>query len=152
MKLRSKITHESKTVEGVRFTVRVLNQIRKAVREEGLVQVRAQIRAKHDAIRNAGDDVNQIATLADEAAILASKHVTPAYLRAGLISIEGLEIDDKPITTVEDVLEFAPDELLDEILTACNDASGLSEEQQKNSQSPTTSSGAVGADQTTTTA
>lgn len=69
--------------------------------------------------------------LRHEIDLLVSLELKPAYIRAGLVAIEGLEIDGKP-ATVETVLESGGDELIEEIYRACYAASDLSPEQRKN--------------------
>ncbi len=78
--------------------------------------------------------------------LIFDQYIKPATIRAGLISLEGLEIEGKPATPelLLTATSDACDGLIDEIYAACDKASGLSGETQKNSESPTTSS--VGAE------
>jgi hypothetical protein len=78
-------------------------------------------------------------------------NLKPAYLRAGLVSIEGYTIDGI-VPTVDALLESGDDGLLDEIYLACSEASGLSPVQQKNLQSPGTSDEAAQPGETSSTA
>lgn len=58
-------------------------------------------------------------------------HILPATIRAALVGIEGLTVDGKDVT-VDDVLSDSPDDLLEEIASACLSASGLIEADAKN--------------------
>jgi hypothetical protein len=58
--------------------------------------------------------------------------IMPAEIGAALVAVEGLVIDGKKITAVEEFLEAAPDALLDEAWELCRSVSALSEDQEKN--------------------
>ncbi len=153
MQLTTTITHESAALAGVRFTVRRLNYIARCERDLGILSNRSRlggIMREMEMLCDGGaivrdDDgkVTNIRTgkestfrvLENEWAMLHQTQIVPAYIRAGLVSIEGLEVDGKP-ATVESVLAAAPDALLDEIFAACHAASDLSDEQRKNWQPP----------------
>lgn len=148
-------THESQAEPGVRFTVRVLNRIQRAGRDmellkhrERLTQIQSEIaelivekdngpgQPKTMSVKP-GAEV-RMAVLSHESTLIEAQHVTPAYIRAGLVSVEGYDIDGQP-ATVETIISGGSDALLDEIYTACSAASGLSAEQRKNSQPAGTS-------------
>jgi len=85
-----------------------------------------------------------------QAQMVRDEHFKPAAIRASLVKIDGLEIDGKP-ATAELLLASTGadyDELIDEIYLACEAAAGLSADQQKNSQSLTTSTEPVVGDPT----
>jgi len=75
----------------------------------------------------------------------------PARVRWGLAAIANLEIDGAPATT-DSQLARGPLELTTEILAAIDTVSGLTNEQLKNSPSPTTFSALVVATSPSTTA
>jgi hypothetical protein len=72
-------------------------------------------------------------------ATLVAGEVDRIYLRWGLRSVEGLEIDGQPATP-EALLERGPEPLVDEALAAIRREAGLSEAERKNSRSPSISS------------
>lgn len=159
MTFESKINHESESFPGVKFTVRRLNSIQRAKRDAKMLEQRVRISeldAKQRALPKVEPDqpdsaAVERARLTAELETLESEHFKPAYIRAGMISIEGFEVEGKA-GGVEDVLEHAPDELIAEIYLACIRASGLTEIQQGNSQSPSTSTDQEGGGETSTTA
>ena len=163
LSLNSTISRESKAHPGVRFTVRRLNHLQRAKRtfgvlqhasriQELLVEYRqvleaAGIRARpfeeeqaETERRQAANNLPRAAALDSEIGQLLDAHIKPAAIQAGLLSIDGFHVDGKAATP-EQVLEFAPPDLLEEIFLACETASGLNGEEQKNSQSPGLSPG-----------
>jgi len=64
-------------------------------------------------------------------AALVAGEVDEAYLRWGLASIEGLEVDGKAAST-EILLADGPEELVQEIVAAIKSRLSLSEEERKN--------------------
>lgn len=141
----SKITHESKSMPGVTFTVRRLNQIQRAKRDLALASTRIDQLARDWRAgtkgMKAGDTVTDPALLqlAADISLEDTVHSLPVVLRHGLVSIEGLSIDGAP-ATVEMLISDGPEDLITEIKEACQAAAGLSVEQTKNSQSPGDSS------------
>jgi hypothetical protein len=82
-----------------------------------------------------------------------NRDLKPAYIRASLISIDGFQVDDKPAAKPWDsLIRSAPDELIDELYLAANLNSGLTGEQEKNSQSPSPSPAVEDGGTSTTTA
>jgi hypothetical protein len=65
-----------------------------------------------------------------EGAVLNSE-VSNLYLRWGLVSIDGMELDGQPATP-ELVLESGPEDLCNEIVAAIQAECGLSQEERKN--------------------
>lgn len=160
MNLESTVTKDSTTRPGVRFTVRVLNKIQRARRDFALVEPRTKLTGLYQQMSaipsDATEDADRLrrASLDHECGLLIDMHLKPAYIRAGLLSIEGLEIDGKP-ATADSLIERGNDELdplIDEIYLACATESGLSEEQKKDSPSPEPSSAAPAEDEKNTTA
>ncbi len=150
--LQSKTTHESKSVPGVTFTVRALNKIQRAKRDLPVAEARQRLAmliseyaplAKIDEADRTEAQSMRMREIDFEFSLIDHRDIMPAEIRAGLVSIEGLEIDGKP-ATVESLIEGAGadmDDLIEEIAVACKAASGLSAAETKNSESATTSSG-----------
>lgn len=85
--------------------------------------------------------------------LIINRELKPAYIRASLVSIEGFEVEGKPAAKPWDTLICnAPDELIDELYLAANLNSGLTSEQEKNSQSPSPSPAAEDGGRSSTTA
>lgn len=63
--------------------------------------------------------------------LIHDQFMIPATITAALVAVEGLTVDGHDVS-VQDVLEYAPDTLLDEITKACVGASGLIEADSKN--------------------
>lgn len=76
----------------------------------------------------------------DDLLAFKQSEVYPVYIRWGLASIEGLEIDDKP-ATVESLLDLGPDDLVEEILREIEGRSELTADADRNLDLPTTSQG-----------
>lgn len=159
MNLESKVSHESKSLPGVRFTVRRLNQIQRARRDGKIIDARVRISELTDQLNSLPKEDSepglklQRARLDAQIGIEIVTIIKPAYIRAGLLSVEGLTIDGQPVKP-EDLIESGQDDFLDEVYEACVTASGLSAEQEKNSQSPGTldAAGKPGDPSTTVTA
>lgn len=146
--LKSKSTLESKSTPGVSFTVRTLNKIQRAKRDLLIIETRQQMSAL---VREYGplaeletptpEQAKRKALIDVEYTWLEDRDLKPALLRAGIVSVEGMEIDGKAVT-VDALIESAGadyDALIDEMYTACEAASGLSATETKNSSSDTTS-------------
>ncbi len=145
MNLSPQQKHESAALPGVSFTVRRLNYIARCERDLALLEDRARMAAligRMQALCD-GDDFTKPRAGAEqehrrldaEYAMLHQTRIIPAYIRAGLVSVDGLTVDGAAADTAA-VLAAAPDALLDEIFAACVAASDLSESQRKNWQSP----------------
>lgn len=79
-------------------------------------------------------------------------HIKPATIRAYVTRVEGLSVDDVPVITGADLAERAPDVLCDEVYLFIHTHGGLSDEERKNSPSPSTSPEAEGGPMKSTTA
>lgn len=147
MHLINRTTHESKAVPGVNYTTRTLNSIQRARRDSTIAEHRREytrlttelnlLLAKH--MKGDTDEARKLAyetlpldvklsihDLEDLSRVVLDQHITPAVIGAALVSIEGGEF------TLENLAEEAPDALIEEIVTACSAASGLTADQQKN--------------------
>jgi hypothetical protein len=149
MQIESKKTIESTTAPGVTFTVRRLNRIQRAKRDLGCMDARLRFTAAIERYRDlekvkegarTPEQETEMRALDYEAGLIVNEHLKPASISAALTAITGLEIDGKPATVAAIIENGGPevDELLDEIYTACEAASGLSGAETKNSQSPST--------------
>jgi hypothetical protein len=152
--LKSKFTESSKKYPGVSYTVRNLNTIRRAERDAAIASHRleytrltAERATQFKAL--AGEDgtaeerntrVNAlpvdkrlaILKMDEEAQHIYERFIVPNAIRAGLISVDGLDLDGVEKPTTEDVIQNAPDDLIEEIYAACVRGSGLTEDEAKN--------------------
>jgi hypothetical protein len=146
--LKSKTTIESKAVPGVSYVVRTLNKIQRARRDLPVMATRQHLSAL---IREYGPlcdnpartpaQSGRLEQLDAEFAWLQDQEIYPSVIRAGLVSIAGLEIDGQP-ATADSLIESSGadyDALIEEIYEACVAAAGLTPTEIKNSPSATTS-------------
>lgn len=163
MLLTTSITHESAALEGVKFTVRRLNYLARCERDLAMIADRARLSELTRQIAAISDEASEgerkphagreaeFSRLNAEHSMVFRSRLVPAYIRAGLVSIEGVEVDGKPA----DVASFgawATDDLIDEVFAACYAASDLSEAERKNSPLPGSSDGPEAGQPTPTTA
>lgn len=146
------VSQESTVTPGVTFKVRSLSKIERAKREFPLMDARFQIADLANewlAIKPPEDGEEDIRTAKDvrrarfidvQYQLLMDSVIKPAVLRAGVVSIHGLKIDGKA-AGIDSLIAGgnALDDLIEEIFEACQEASGLTEQQRKNSESPSTS-------------
>lgn len=78
----------------------------------------------------------------NEALKLIDRQIEMAWIQDSLVSIDGLTVAGKPITT-EQLLDMGPQALTDEISKAISNEAYLSADEAKNSQRPSTSPAAV---------
>lgn len=112
--------HNSKTMEGVRFAIK---RVSLAQRLDLNRRVR-ELTLRHEFL-NAGPAADQL-----EAA-WADLLVRKLYVEWGLAGIEGLSIDGKT-ATLELLIDKGPEQLIDEVVSAIQEETGLSEEERKN--------------------
>jgi hypothetical protein len=129
MDYQSAITIESKSFPGVAFTILRMSFGR---RIELIRRVR-EAAARVEFLEAGSDPREKI-----EAALLGSE-IDRLYLLWGLAKIEGLTVDGEPATT-ESLAAAGPEALAREIVAAIKAESGLSEDERKNSWSPSISS------------
>lgn len=165
--IQSKISHDSTVKPGVKFNVRVLNKIRRAKRDLPIIEARAKCSAlaaeyapigkliERKALEGGLSEIvndgrtpeqkDRCFAIDAEYTWLDNGVVKPAIIRAGLVSIDGLEIDGA-CATAETLIENAGpdfDDFIEEVFLACEAASGLTPIEIKNSGSDTTSTGRV---------
>jgi hypothetical protein len=158
MDFKTQVVIDSKVVEGARFTVRVLNRRQALELEFGILDARSKMAELQEQTKLlCGDDISivdgkevrlwrinpgsehEYRQLNMQWEMLLRSTVSPAYIRAGLVSFEGYTIDGGKTPTIDDLIERGMDSFLDEITGACAAHSCMSGEEQKNSQSPTIS-------------
>jgi len=169
MKLFSEVTVPLKTAPGVVLTVRPLTErdrmeltLEAAPHEEKLFSLRERFESEMSVIesmvrgakeaRDAGssDAVRLAAELekhpaAREAVRLqvelrsVQRCIDEGIVFAALKTIEGIELDGKPLTDPADFIDYAPAEVFAEAVEACRNAVGMSEQEKGNSESPITS-------------
>lgn len=88
------------------------------------------------------EDEQEMMYLLDDLTTFKQTEVYPAYLRWGVASLEGLEIDGEP-ATVDSLLELGPPELVEEILAAIEGRSEITADAAQNLGLPTTTPAAV---------
>lgn len=151
LNLTTKQTIDSVAFPGVRFVVRNLSVIQRAKRDLALLDTDARVQALQDRLTGTDEKSLDYARINQEIGLLVATEKYPAILRAGIIAVEGLEIDGRP-ATVDDILSCPDQTLFFEAIAACYAASGLSAVQEKNSQQPGTSLEAKAGPATPTTA
>lgn len=155
--IKSKTTIESKAVPGVTFVVRTLNKIQRAKRDLPVMATRQHLGtlvreyAPIDAIPaedRTPEQTKRLGQIDAEYEWLLIQEIYPSVIRAGLVSIEGLEIDEKPASAASLIEATGADydALIEEIYAACNRAAGLTPTEIKNSPSATTSTAPVETD------
>jgi len=152
MILKTRETFDSQIHPGVKFTVRVLSDIQRARRDAKVMAERMKYgelsrrasrlfkeaagdeedKEKSIAAVNASPQADEIARLQEEANLIYKAHILPNALEAGFVSIEGITAEDGSALALPALIESAPKDLLEEIALRCEQASGISEPQQKN--------------------
>lgn len=154
MNFVSKTTHPSKTTEGVSFVLKKMNERRRIERELAIADVRGRLneagRAADEALKafieadrlaqNVPDTPRPPSGAFDQAKLDFDRVLRmewyPAWIRWGLDSIEGFEIDGAKAGIEELLGEGGPDELLKEIFDQIIVESGLGPEKSGNSPPP----------------
>jgi hypothetical protein len=155
-------TIEAESYSGVRFAVRRLNLIQRAARDAKVMEPRLQYTLRlaelrqltHDIVGTIEDPDERLKPLQEAlkadpqkaerylrlehaCTCIRDEHLLPAAIRAALVEVE---YEGRKLS-VDEFLESAPDNLLLEVYARCEEASGLGEEERKNSPSPGTSAG-----------
>ncbi len=121
MRFNSTVTIQSETCPGVTFTIARMTFGRRVELMRRVRQSSAQLE-----FAAAGKEI------ADRVeASLAAAAIDEVYLRWGLISIEGLEIDGR-VAEMESLICAGPEPLFREIVAAIKHESALTEEERKN--------------------
>jgi len=154
-------TIDSRFCEGVTFTIaNMTKRQRDKLRLESagalakLRELHAEAAYLQKKAEEANDDpllMAEVDTKWDQAMSIDVTEMDAAYLRAGFMKVEGLQIEGpNQVTNAEDLMVLAPESLVMEIVSAIREASELSTLERKNLQSSTTS-GAPVEDQTSAT-
>lgn len=180
LSLKTKETIELKSAPGVTVTARILSRAAVMRRDMGTIDARrrqaiafakrAEIFTppKSDAKTDAGKaaaakerdelyaalPVEQrlaFEQLTEELITIGDLEIRPAVIRAGIIAVDGLEIDGAAGDVVG-MIEHGSEEMLQEVYEICEARAGLQEDVAKNLQSPTTSPGPVAGENLSTTA
>jgi hypothetical protein len=152
----SRVRHESKLVEadgttlkypGVVYTIQKMNERRRVKRELVIAGLRQQVNEDSAACQQAIKEkdelpVGELDKRYNAFNDLLHEKWYSAWIRWGLYSIEGLDIDDQK-ATVDTLCEAGPSDLVQEIFLAIIEAAGISTAQTKNSSSASTSDGQV---------
>lgn len=155
-------THDSVISPGVRYTVRRLGMAARSRRDLKMLDAlsrQADLRAIGESLTEDGPDT--IRRVRDgkqaefersslELANLQFSEIIPAYLRAGLVKVEGFVVDGDAADP-ETFIEEADRDLLIEAQILCAQASDLTDEERKNLPSRTTSPEPEPVDATNTT-
>ena len=154
MDISSRFTEQSNSLSGVSFTVRRLNSIQRAHREAVIIESREQLAEILKQYADLADGDPGKARLDREYGVIHARYIKPAVILAGLVRVDGLTADGKPVTDAEALLELGADAdaLIDEIYIACERGSGLTVAQKNESSSGGTSTDAEQAPSTSTTA
>lgn len=157
---KSTQTIESAVLPGVRFTIRKATHGRRTELHLAIAEASRKyddaltelnklriVRKEEDGTeKQVGfTDEKEAFRLAADAEMINHSQLIPTYLRWGFIEIEGLEIDGRA-PDVEMLIADGPEGLIPEIVDAIKANLGMTVQAQKNSQSPTTSCEAAGAE------
>lgn len=165
MNFESLIRHESAAAPGVTFFVRRMTEGARLRLRLDLAAAFAKLRAIEadrsdlldraaERLRKAAEEIlvaellpaerRDLADLVEREALVQATEINPAYLAAGLDSIEGLTLDGTAITDAGGLARVPSPELYREVMDAVLAAAGMSAADRGNSASPSTS-GAAGA-------
>jgi hypothetical protein len=141
----SRTTVESKLYPGVTFVVNRMNERRRVRRELGFADLRLRVNEQQTAIQEALKEKDslppgRLEQMNASFGELLHGEWYPAWIRWGILSIDGLEIDGVK-ATVQTLCEDGPTDLVEEVFAAVMEAAGLSTVEEKNSESPGTSEG-----------
>jgi hypothetical protein len=153
LNFETKVRIESDKLPGVAFTVRRLSKIQRDKITLAALQDQLRVSDLWEQLQKKLEDkdaASEAVRLDAEIGVITSANLKPMYIRAGLVSIEGVQYGGKPATT-DLLIENGPDELVDEIWLAINAHAKLTMEQQGNSPSAAASSEAATAAENLTT-
>lgn len=154
--LESKTTFESKAFPGIKFTIRkytegVRHELRRLTAGNGreLNEAGAEMARLRDeyvaaieadpAAKPTPEFLEAISRVDD----IRSCQIEPAYVRAAFVSVDGVQIDGRPLTA-NDVIQSAPRELYTELYTFIADEYGLTEREKGESEPPSICGAAEG--------
>lgn len=138
---------ESKIFPGVFYTLNRMSEARRVQLRLRIAEPTAEVRrllremSKIEQVPEENRDeqtMEQLVTLADQMDVLSTQKIDPEWLRWGCKKVEGLMIDDQE-ADVEMLISEGPPALFDEIVGEIKKLAQLSGDEEKNSESPTTS-------------
>lgn len=143
MNYTSKTTHKSDVMPTVSFTLKKLSHGRRLKIDLALADHRAKVRELSQEFMTIAEDDSSEARLRkirldSQTRFVIEEHFKPTYLREALDKLEGLEIDGAP-ATLENLFSDGPVELIEEIYQTIQNNIGLTLDEIKNSERPTTS-------------
>lgn len=161
MKFSSTKKFDSKTCEGVSFTIRVMTE---GVRARLALKLADPIDRLQRAQREAGAldiprtddgdiDVNDQPTVdtlikldgvTTRVQMIRKNEIDPSYFQECFVSIEGLEIDGETTISVDLMKQSGPLDLYEEMIDKIRAELELTNEQRRNLESPTTSGAEAG--------
>lgn len=140
--LQSSLAIKSETLEGVVYHVRVLSEIEKSKRDLALIdsfrRLGEAMDGRAECIETVDGEERQKPNCSGR--LLELEKITeaiqygeywPAVIRTSLLSVEGIEINGK-VPSVDDLIQFAPVDVLAEIVAACKQGEGLTAAERKN--------------------
>jgi hypothetical protein len=146
-KVESKLKDEKGELlyPGVVFVINRMNERRRLTRELQLADLRMKVNEQSEALRNALKEKDSLAPgqldhMNAEFGNLLHGEWYPAWIRWGVVAIEGFEIDGVA-ASIKTLCEDGPTDLVEEAFYAVIAAAGLSTPETKNSESPGTSEG-----------
>ena len=153
MNFESTVSHNSKLpgFEGVKFCLKKMTEGRRIKLRLALAAAQAELMDVLTEASNAKDNEVKLAGLLNQVESIRGNTIDPLYVRWGVKSIEGLQIDGQD-ATVDLLIEEGPPELYQEILSRVKKEAGLSDEEKGESVPPTTSNAATDGRTETTTA
>ncbi|MEZ5365152.1 MAG: hypothetical protein R2748_23200 [Bryobacterales bacterium] len=129
MQYGSVVEVESEAMPGVRLTVRRMSFGRRLELTRKVQELAKRLAFVAAGEKDAGSEAEQA---------LLGAEIDREYLRWGLVRVDGLTIDGEE-ATAESLIEAGPEALVREALAAVRREAGLSEDERKNSASPSTS-------------
>lgn len=130
----------SKAIEGVSFSLRKMSEARRIDFRLRTAEAQAKLRAltmeATSLQAQARTDsspalIDRIEDVSERITAVVSGEINPAYVRWGLKSISGIEIDGEP-ATVESLIDAGPSDLFAEICGIIQASSGMTDEEIKN--------------------
>lgn len=155
------VKKESKVFPGVSYVLNKMSEARRAQlrlliaeptsRIRNLLREMGALEDKYPASSRPEEVNNELLVLSDKMEQISSDEINPKWLKWGLKSLDGIEIDGVP-ATADSLLADGPPALFMEIVDEIKRIAQLSGEEEKNSVSPTTSGEPTGGETTNTSA
>lgn len=151
---------DSKIYPGVSFTIKVMTEGVRTRLMLGLINELAEIRkiqAELEMIElpkgNDGevdekatiapDIMARVSSLTDKIQLIRKSKIDPIYGRTCFISVNGVKVDGKEAPTIDEIRDFAPEKLYQEIIKTIRNEVEMTDEEKQNLELPTTSGAQV---------